>query len=431
MGKKKKSTGDRGPTLSENERAELSFFMDRLRMQDPQGPSLDNCLKSLKQALSNREELAAALLEALSREGGEVCFRAFCELQGIVRDKRLEKIVRQAAFRFRQKGFPVPRGSATPPEAAPVALIKADSVKNECVMAAAPIHHAFQYTAYAYSRHNAAYGTVVVIVGPAFQCEGLALLHESRRSFRDLARSVAEKFESRIQDIPLGHVARVVEDLAAMGRIPSDHASDLKKVQKLLDQYRLEDPRPYFLQLWERKGLGPLRELDEDALIHFLADQPLVIPADADIPRTTALQAAVKELEGIREGILEVPEHIKRERERERVKEITGRLLSRELCRLLGRHWEEYALWLLLEEDIPTAEKVYRLAEHVSAVTEPASSRVMVRYLELLMAIRFRFATEDVLDQLRDLIKPLIEDEEGSEEWKTPSGLYTPGGLIK
>ncbi|WP_448381981.1 hypothetical protein [Desulfosoma sp.] len=431
MGKKRKSMGERGLTLSENERAELSFFMDRLRMQDPQGASLENCLKSLKQALSHREELAAALLEALSREGGEVCFRAFCELRGIVRDKRLEKIVRQAAFRFRQKGFPVPRESASIPDASPVALIKADAVKNECVMAAAPNHHAFQYAAYVYSRHNAAYATVLVIVGPAFQCEGLALLHESRRSFRDFVKSVAQKFESRLQDIPLGHVARVVEDLAAMGRIPPDHASDLKKVQKLLDQYRLEDPRPYFLQLWERKGLGPLRELDEDALIHFLAEQPLVMPRNAEMPRTTALQAAVKELESIRDGVLEVPEYIKRERERERVRDITGRLMSREFCRLLGRHWEEYALWRLLEEDFSTAEKLYRLAEHVSAVTEPGSSRVMVRYLELLMVILFQFATEDLLDQLRELIEPLIEDEEASEGWKTPSGLYVPGGLIK
>lgn len=430
MGKKKKSTGERGPALSENERAELSFFMDRLRMQDPRGPSLENCLKSLKQALSRREVLAAALLEALSREGGEVCFRAFCELQGIVRDKRLEKIVRQAAFRFRQKGFDVPRGSAPTPEASTVALIKAESVKNECLMAASPIHHAFQYAAYVYSKHSAAYGMVVVFVGPAFQCEGLALLHESRRTFRDLVRKGAEKLESRVQEIPLGHLTRVVDEMAALGRIPPDHASDLKGVQKLLHEHCLDDPRPYFLQLWEQKGRGPLREIDEDALIRFLADHPSVIPTHADIPRTTALQAAVKELEGIRGGILEVPEHIQRERERDRVRDITGRLMSREICRLLGRHWEEYALWLLLDENFSMAETVYRLAEHVSAVTEPGTSRLMARYVELLLLLRFEFLAADLEDQLEEFVKDEIDDED-SQGWKTSSGLYIPGGLIK
>ncbi len=180
MGKKKKSTGERGPALSENERAELSFFMDRLRMQDPRGPSLENCLKSLKQALSRREVLAAALLEALSREGGEVCFRAFCELQGIVRDKRLEKIVRQAAFRFRQKGFDVPRGSAPTPEASTVSLIKAESVKNECLMAASPIHHAFQYAAYGLFKALARpTGWSLFSLGQPSSARGWLSLHES------------------------------------------------------------------------------------------------------------------------------------------------------------------------------------------------------------------------------------------------------------
>lgn len=430
MGKKKKSTCERGPVLSENERAELSFFMDRLRMQDPQGPSLENCLKSLKQALAHREALAAALLDALSREGGEVCFRAFCELQGIVRDKPLEKIVRQAAFRFRQKGFDVPRGSAPSPDASPVALIKAGSIKNECYMVANLNHHAFQYAAYVYSKHNAAYGMVVVFLGPLFRGEGLALLHESRRGFKDLLKYGSQKFESRIQEIPLGHVARVVNDLAAMGRIPPDCESDLKKVQKLLEPHHLDDPRPYFVQLWEQKVQGPLREVHEDELVPFLAEQLLVIPTGADMPRETALEVAKEELKEILGGMIEVPKFVQRERERDRIQAITGRLISQEFCRLLGRHWEEYALWLLLDEDFSMAEKVYGLAEQARAVTDPGASRLMARYVEILMFIRFGLLTQDLEEDLREF----YEQDKGDEAyggWKMSSGLYVPGELVK
>lgn len=430
MGKKRKNKNGVKSVLSENERAELSFFMDRLRMQDPRGPSLENCLKSLKQALSHREALAAALLEALSREGGEVCFRAFCELQGVVRDKRFGKIVRQAGFRFRQKGFEFPQDTTPGPDSSPVVLIKGESIKNECRLAFSPVHHLFQYAAYVYSPHRDAYVTFVLNVGPVFTCHQLALLDLSRRGFRDLCRSGADFLKSPIHEIPLGHLARVLDDLAALGRIAPGESTDLGKVRNLLTPHRLEDPRPFFLQLWERKGRGAVPEAHEEALVEFLTAEPKVMPSDGGIPRLSLLEGAVKELEAVKHGILEVPEHIKRERERERLMELTRHLVPAEFCRALGRHWEEYALGALLNEDFSTAERVYGLAEHVSAVADPGASRLMARFLELLMFIHHEFLTSDFEEELRKLYgdKPAATDSEGS---RTTSGLILPGRLIE
>ncbi len=426
MGKKRKPKSGMEPALSENERAELSFFMDRLRMQDPQGPSLDNCLKSLKQALSHREVLATALLEALSREGGEVCFRAFCELQGIVRDKRLAKIVRQAAFRFRQKGFEPPHDTTPGQDASPVVLIKSEPVKNECWLAVNRDAHVFQYAAYVYSKNDDAYGMIVLYIEPVFRCERLGLFDESRRGFRDFLRGGADRLQSPVQEIPLEHLVRVLDDLATLGRIVSVPSGDLVKVRKLLEPHRFDDPRPFFLQLWERKGLGSPREADEDELMEFLAAKPGVIPANAGFPRRAPLQAAVKELEAIKNGILEVPEHIKRQRERERLMDLTRHLVPAEFCRALGRHWEEYALWALLNDDYPTAERVYRLAEHVRDVTDAGGSRLMGRFLEMMMLIHHEFLTGDLEDQLRKIYAN-EPDEMASEGLRTPSGLYVPG----
>ncbi len=431
MGKKGKNKNGVESVLSENERAELSFFMDRLRMQDPRGPSLENCLKSLKQALSHREVLAAALLEALSREGGEVCFRAFCELQGIVRDKRLGKIVRRAGFRFRQKGFEFQEDGAPGPDSSPVILIKGESIKNECRLAVNSVHHFFQYAAYVYSPHSDAYATVVVNVGPVFTCHQLALLDLSRRGFRDLCRSGADFLKSPVHEIPLGHLARVLDDLAALGRIAPGESTDLGKVRNLLAPHRLEDPRPFFLQLWERKGRGIVPEAHEEALVEFLTAEPKVMPPDdGGLPRLSLLEGAVKELEAVKHGILEVPERIKRERERERLMELTRHLMSAEFCRALGRHWEEYALGALLNDDFSTAERVYGLAEHTRAVTDPGASRLMARFVELLMVIHHKFLTSDFEEALRKLYgdEPAEGDSEGP---RTPSGLILPGRLIE
>lgn len=424
MSKKKKGKPEIQAGLSESEKQEVSFFMDRLRMQDPQGVSLENCLKSLKQALVQREALAAALLEALSLEGGPVCFRAFCELQGIVRDKRLAKIVRRAAYRFRQKGLSVPSESAPAAESSPVVLIRAEPIKNEAYLAVNPKEHIFQYGAYVHSKDEDGYATVVLYVGELFSCQGLAVFSESRKGFKDFLRSGAEWLESRMHEIPPGHIGGVLQALASLGRIPSQEMRDFGKARRLLEPYRLKDPQPLFLQLRDQKRLGPIREPSPADLCQFLTERAGLIPFDGVFTNTAALQAVFTELETIQSGVIKVPDYIKQERVKDVLASATRRFLPAELCRALSKHWEELALWGLLDHEDPTdAEMIFALAEHAGGVEDPGLSPVMTRIVELSILITYDFATSALEADLRRLDRDQGNEPEAVQ---TAAGLYVP-----
>ena len=91
--------------LSAEEYHELEMILDRLSVQDPEGTSLDNYLKSLVKILDGREDLVAELLERLGTKPSKVGFQTFLVLKDIVRDKKLAKMLRQVGYRFSQRGF--------------------------------------------------------------------------------------------------------------------------------------------------------------------------------------------------------------------------------------------------------------------------------------------------------------------------------------
>ncbi|MEJ5349782.1 MAG: hypothetical protein WHS46_13965 [Desulfosoma sp.] len=416
--------------ISENEKAELSFFMDRLRMQDPQGPSLENCLRSLKQSLLQREALAAALLEALSHEGGPVCFRAFCALQEIVQDKRLTRIVRQAAYRFRQKGFVVCEASAPVQDSSPVVLVKAQEMKNEAYLAASAKDHMFQYSAYVFSKSEDSPCVILMTLGAGFSCELLGIYSLSRREFKDKLRKIADFLESPIREVSLGHMARVHETLVSFNRIPAEYRTDVPMVRRLLEPYVLEDPRPYFLQMWDQKGLAPLREVDLPDLVDFITSNLEVVPYEGLFSDKSALERWVTGLKTIQDGVIRIPRYLAEERLDKSLGEATRELFPLEVCRGLAKDWEEVALWTLLNEDDPfRVEKVFALSEHAQDLKDSGSSPVMRRIVELAMAIFFNFFTPDLNADLRRLEKMEKELDEGLK--RTPSGLYVPRGVLE
>ncbi len=432
MSKKKKSADLL--KISENEKSELSFFIDRLRMQDPQGPSLENCLRSLKQSLVHREALAAALLEALSHEGGPVCFRAFCALQGIVQDKRLTRIVRQAAYRFRQKGFGVCDETSAPmKDSSPVVLVKAQEVKNEAYLAGSVKDHMFQYGAYVFSKDDDSAYALYLAVSPGFSCEHVGIYPMSRKEFKERLRKVAEFLRSPMREVSLGHMARVLESLVSLKRIPAEDRANVPRVRRLLEPYALQDPRPYFLQVWDQKGLAPLREVDLPDLVDFITLNLEFVPYRELFSDKSALERCVTALKTIQDGVITVPEHLTQERLDKGLREATREIFPLEVCRGLAKDWEELALWTLLDgEDLYLVEKIFALSLHAQALEDSGSSPVMRRIVEVAMAVFFNFLTPDLEADLRRL-EALEEDSEDSDEEldRTPSGLYVPRGVLE
>lgn len=90
------------------------------------GASLQDCLQSMREALSGREKLVAALVDRLSKQPTEVGFRAFRCLERLVEDRKYRRIIKQAGYRFRQKGYV---WNQEEPEAGTVILIPREERK--------------------------------------------------------------------------------------------------------------------------------------------------------------------------------------------------------------------------------------------------------------------------------------------------------------
>ncbi|MDY0039184.1 MAG: hypothetical protein RBS57_02655, partial [Desulforhabdus sp.] len=121
-------------SLSSQENHELQMILDRLAVQDPHGESLQSYLQSLARTLLGRTGLVTALLDKLSRDPTPVGFLVFSTFQDMVKDKEFKRTIKQAAYRFSQKGYTKERGSS--PES--VVLIPKESRQVITHMVPAP-----------------------------------------------------------------------------------------------------------------------------------------------------------------------------------------------------------------------------------------------------------------------------------------------------
>jgi hypothetical protein len=92
-------------SLTRGESQELQMILDRLAVQDPEGESFEGYLHSLRNSLSGRPLLGAVLIDSLSRNPSQTGFRTFQALHEAIDASPYKRNLRQAAYRFSQKGF--------------------------------------------------------------------------------------------------------------------------------------------------------------------------------------------------------------------------------------------------------------------------------------------------------------------------------------
>ena len=113
-------------SLTAEQSDELQMILDRLAVQDPEGESFEGYLHSLRNSLSGRPLEAAALIDRLSRNPAPTGFRTFQCLETIVESSPYKRNLKQAAYRFSQKGFTA-AGQTSAPEK--VVLIQGEQRK--------------------------------------------------------------------------------------------------------------------------------------------------------------------------------------------------------------------------------------------------------------------------------------------------------------
>jgi len=289
--------------LTPEESMELQMILDRISVQVAEGESFQVYLVSLGRLLEGRERMVTELLNELSRNPSPAGFKVFGTLADRVTDRRLAKVVRQAAYRFAQKGFALDRGE-TPRES--VVLVQREQKKVIAHLVMGP-------------------GTLWFLCGlvPS-EVTGLPVLfmsyfeggyHKlvtrladgSNRAYRELLATLTGAMPGiRPCEIPAWHAARLFSDMVAFWESPGDK-SEANQLSSLLAP--LQDPEKpayvYEVMSPTDKSLERMRDMKVEVLLGEMDVLWLFFPRDE-------LEPYHAKLEGLAHSVLFVAEDVKR-----------------------------------------------------------------------------------------------------------------------
>jgi hypothetical protein len=233
-------------SLTAEQSDELQMILDRLAVQDPEGESFEGYLHSLRNSLSGRPLEAAALIDRLSRNPAPTGFRTFQCLETIVESSPYKRSLKQAAYRFSQKGFTT-AGQTSAPEK--VVLIQGEHRK------AAAHLLMVQGTMWLVSAliPEASTGSYVLLT--AFLEDDFATFNvrvaeaSSPKLYRDYLQVLsAHAIGRRYVEIPLRHVARLFFDMLDFWTGKGTY-TQLERARDLLKAYRDPERKPYVYEL--------------------------------------------------------------------------------------------------------------------------------------------------------------------------------------
>src|SRR5208283_3352889 len=233
-------------SLTREQSDELQMVLDRLAVQDPEGESFEGYLNSLRNSLSGRPLLAASLIDSLSRNPAPAGFRAFQSLEKMVETSPYKRSLKQAAYRFSQKGFTAAAQTSAPEK---VVLIQGEHRKATAHLLMV------QGTMWLLSAliPDASTGSYVLLT--AFLEDDFATFNvrvaeaSSPKQYRDYLQVLsAHAIGRRCPEIPLRHVARLFFDMLAFWTGKGSY-TQLERARDLLKAYYDPDKKPYVYEL--------------------------------------------------------------------------------------------------------------------------------------------------------------------------------------
>jgi len=360
------------PTLSPEQLGELEMIVDRLSVQNPEGATLQNYLKSLVNTLSSQESLAAALVAELSRKPSQVGFQTFLAVREVIRDKKLAKMVRQAAYRFSQRGY-----AAEPdlPTTENVVLVQKEEARKPLAHVL-PVDGTFGLFAALIPEPNyPAPMLVTALMERDFEEVYIRVTEGSQKVYREYLQKVGERHPDRKPcEVPMYHAARLFFELldfchSKQASAERDHAT------RLLDPFHDPAKPPYVHELMPQLEdvVGCLEEVDTGSLLNSVDWSWLVFPRSA----LTPYWQRVQDLEN---PVLVIPKEIQEERTIDTLKQAADELCVGKTRLLYRRFFEEQALWLKLCSREQLAESAWTVAQQLLS-DAPASDNPAVREL--------------------------------------------------
>jgi len=399
--KKNKNAGSR---LGPEESLELGMILDRLSVQDPEGASLENYLKSLVKTLEDRENVAAALLDQLSRKPSKVGFRTFMVLKDSIRDKKLIRIVRQVGYRFSQRGF------SAEPETLPVdnvVLVQKEGRKP--VAHVLPVDGTFWlFAALIPEAGYPAPTMVTALMEEDFAQVYIKLLEGSQKIYRDYLQKVGERHADRKPcEVPLYHAARLFFELLDFSK-NREATPEQGRASMLLRPFHAPEKQPYVYDLMpavEDPGKR-LEEINEKELLNTVDWSWLVFPREELAPYWQKMQ-------DLENPVLVIPKEVQEERTADLMKTASDDLCNGKTRWLYQRFFEEQALWLQQSSKEDPALSAWIVAQHLRSGAQAGDNPIVRQMVLLSMHHHWPDGFEK-------------QERQGEPFYRTESGLIVP-----
>ena len=378
-------------TLTPDESIELQLILDRLAVQTPNGESFTNWLDSLKRSLGGRESMITVLLQKLSRHPSEVGLRVFVALRGMVDEKRLAKAVRQAAYRFAQRGYEV-----GPPEtpAGRVILVPPEARASTAHMAVGSSGYVFL--------------TALLSTSAATQVLGISSYFENSLSrlsirssdtspklYREYLQNVSSLFAFPLCEIPVRHAALLFREMTEWaGALPV--TAEARLADQLFRTFLEPDRPPYVHEL-----MAPIENPQAEVLAFDVEPLFNLIPAEYLVfsrEEITPLSQRIRDLES---SVLVIPQELKMEQAEASIRSTIERLWTGARREQLKRLFEEMALWLKLSRQETLARSSWTVAQHIDKASSLGENPLLQQlvYLSLRKYWPDDFKTREELEE--------------------------------
>jgi hypothetical protein len=395
-------------SLTREESDQLQMILDRLAVQHPEGESFDGYLHSLRSSLSGRPLLAAALIERLSRNPSQTGFRAFQALDKIIETSPYKRSLKQAAYRFSQKGFNAAVTTSAPEK---VVLIHDEHRKPVAHLVLVP-GTLWIVSALIPEASMGGYFFVTAFLEDDFDTFNVRVTEASgQKLYKEYLQVLsAHAGGGGGLEIPLRHAARLFFDMLDFWTGKASY-SHLERARDLLKRYHEPDQRPYVYELMTEIE-NPERHFDELEIEELVKDMDLwwLRFGKED------LFPWYEKLKALNNPLLVVPPEVQVERGRELLYDAAESLCVGSKRYLFRRFFEEQAMVFKLSGAEDKARKAWIAAGNLAGQSPVGKNPVV---LETIMYSIKSYWPED--------FKAARQTEQTPErERRTESGIILP-----
>ena len=408
MGKKQHpdKKGKAEPVLSPEESDELQMIVDRLAVQNPEGESFERYLHSLRNALAIRPLLAVSLVEKLSRNPNKTGFRTYEALAKEIEASPYKRNLKQAAYRFFQKGFAVSTEGALPEK---VVLIQGETRK-----VTAHFFHVqgalWLIAALIPERGQAGYSLLTAFLEDEFESFNVRMAETTPKHYRDYLQKVAEHAAGgKPLDIPIWHAAGLFFEMLDLWTGKGSYA-ELERARDVFSHYREAGKKPYAYELM------PEIEYPE---AHFSEFNVETLIGDMDLGwlrfAKDDLATFHEKINALDSPLLVVPREIQMERSRDVIRQAADGLCAGKTRLLFRRYFEEYAMAFKLYGIEDKAGWSWIIAQHLAGDSPAGENPAVVQLVLYSLAYYWP-----------DDFKPQPEEATPVMERRTESGIILP-----